>query len=356
MDINQMSSFSKLTVGDKRKHLYAIYVIEQLLLKGSITIVNDEFNIYNLDISYVDTFDSRLYNKMQSKTSGMADTDATQSATLDPEYQCRQIPKPKVDVDVPETPSKKARKPRAKKTDVEEQDDLQMNIPIIAEVPEEVPETPSKKGRKPRAPKQADAVVLEKVVEEPVLAPVTVLAPAPVEVPETPSKKGRKPKAVVEGEVPETPSKKGRKPKADVVVAEGEVPETPSKKGRKPKASKASDMTTIDEVTGPPAPVQKSIADKIVDCVPDKKGKKSKVAKEPAVVVETERANTPELVEDDMPTMSLVEAESEDGSSVTYLLDEKTRKIYEPCDHKLKLPIGMLSEEGELTLFEFEVY
>ena len=348
MDINQLSSFYKLTVGDKRKHLYAIYVIEQLLLKGSITIVNDEFNIYNLDIGYLDTFDTRIYNKMQGKTANVS-----QSAPQEPEYQCRQIPKPKVDVEVegevPETPSKKARKPRAKKTDVEETDDL----PIIAEVPEEVPETPSKKGRKPKAPKPADAVVLEKVVEEPVPAQVPV--PTQVEVPETPSKKGRKPKAVVEGEVPETPSKKGRKTKADAVVAE-EVPETPSKKGRKPKASKASEMTTIDEVTGPEAPVQKSIADKIVDCVPDKKGKKSKVAKEPAVVVETERANTPELVEDDMPTMSLVEAESEDGSSVTYLLDEKTRKIYEPCDHKLKLPIGMLSEEGELTLFEFEVY
>ena len=369
MDIEQLSSFYKLSLGDKRKHLYAIYVIEDLIAKGLITIVNDDFDIYKLDIGYLDTFDSRLYNKMQGKAAGarvLPRQGAEQSSSLEPEG-----------VDVPETPSKTPRKPRAKKTDEVVVDE---NGVVLA--------TPSKTPRKPRA-KKTDEVVLDENG-----------------VPETPSKKASKPRAkktelvpiaedpvqpveqvVEQVVVPETPSKKASKPRAKKTDEDG-VPETPSKKARKPRAKKEGELTIIPEeilptpivreelVTVPAAPagpeapdvqpVEQTVADKIIDCIPDTKGKKKTADKTPKtpskknnktaepIVAEpiVDRPVTPELVEEELPIISIVEAETEDGVTVTYLLEEKTGKIYNADDHKLKTQIGILSEEGDLQLFE----
>ena len=377
-EFDYLTSFSKLSVGDKRKHLYAMYVIEELVKKSSITIIDDEFSIYNLDIGYMDTFnskdiESKLYGKKQSKptTKIVNESDITTHSDSDESSITNSIHS-----SVPETPSKKARKPRAKKTDEVGVDE------------NGVPATPSKTPRKPRA-KKTDEVVLDENG-----------------VPETPSKKASKPRAkktelvpiaedpvqpveqqVEQVVVPETPSKKASKPRAKKTDEDG-VPETPSKKARKPRAKKEGELTIIPEeilptpivreelVTVPAAPagpeapdvqpVEQTVADKIIDCIPDTKGKKKTADKTPKtpskknnktaepIVAEpiVDRPVTPELVEEELPIISIVEAETEDGVTVTYLLEEKTGKIYNADDHKLKTQIGILSEEGDLQLFE----
>lgn len=340
MNIDQFASFSKLSIGDKRKHLYAIYVIEDLIAKGLITIVNDDFNIYNLDIGYMETFDSKI---IESKVYGKKQTKTTKKNELDNAAHSDSDESSNTSSTVSETPSKKVRKPRAKKTDEVVVDE---NGVVLA--------TPSKTPRKPRAKKTELVPIVEEqqqIAEEPV-QPVEQVV-----VPETPSKKARKPRA---------------KKTDEVVVDEDAVPETPSKKARKPRAKKDSELPIIpEEILSTPVqpvelPAEKTIADKIVDCIPDTKGKKKTAEKQPKtpskknnktaepIVAEpiADRPVTPELVEENMTTMTVVEAETEDGVTVTYLLEEKTGKIYNADDHKLKTQIGRLSEEGELELFE----
>ncbi len=292
MDIEQSCAFSKLSLGDKRKHLYAIYVIQELDNRGSITI-NDEFNIYSLDVNYMNTFDSKeieskLYGKKQSKTS-KKDIETTPEKSPE-ESLAKSV--------VPETPSKTPRKPRAKKTETTEV----TNENVI------VPETPSKTPRKPRAKKTE--------------TPVEIL-PTPTPNPE---------KVIVEESIPV-------------------IPETPLKK-RGPSKKKTVEVVVEEE--------PKSIADKIVECVPKKEKKPKKQANneaEESVQVEEEqeqvpRSLTPELTEELLPNISVVETENEDGVAITYLLDNNTSLLYNSDDHSLKKSVGRMKSSDEIELFE----
>ncbi len=317
MDIEQSCAFSKLSLGDKRKHLYAIYVIQELDNRGSITI-NDEFNIYSLDVNYMNTFDSKeieskLYGKKQSKTS-KKDIETTPEKSPE-ESLAKSV--------VPETPSKTPRKPRAKKTE----DIIEVTTAIV-------PETPSKTPRKPRAKKtETTEVTNENVV-----------------VPETPSKTPRKPRAKkteTPVEILPTPT-----PNPEKVIVEESIPvipETPLKK-RGPSKKKTVEVVVEEE--------PKSIADKIVECVPKKEKKPKKQANndaEESVQVEEEqvpRSLTPELTEELLPNISVVETENEDGVAITYLLDNNTSLLYNSDDHSLKKSIGRMKSSDEIELFE----
>jgi hypothetical protein len=320
MDIEQSSSFSKLSLGDKRKHLYAIYVIQELASRGSIT-VSDEFNIYTLDVNYIDTFDSKEF---ETKVYGKKQTKKTKKNTETSSETDESVAKS----DVSETPSKtkSPRKPRAKKTEV-----LTEDATVV------VPETPSK----PKSPRKPRAKKTEVVTED-----ATVVVPETPSKPKTPRKpRAKKSDVVTPIEIVPTPipTKEIEEP---VIVPEIVV--TPTKK-RGPSKKK----TTTDDVEEP-----KTIADKIVDCVPKKEKKPRKSSKkevEESVSVEEEqvpRSLTPELTEELLPNISVVETENEDGVAITYLLDNNTSLLYHSDDHALKKSIGRMQSSDEIELFE----